>query len=280
MTRTHVDRCPGVLRPWIADDGALVRVRVPGGEVASTALAALFDVAERWGDGSVLLTSRANLQVRGLPSHRGAVPPEVVAAVERAGLLPSRTHERVRNVMASPLTGRIGGLADLRPVVRALDAAICGDAMLAGLPGRFLCVLDDGRGDVRDRPLDLGLVAVDGAYGQLRAGAVWGPTVPLADAAPALADLARAFAARRGRAWHVDELEVPLCAPHPRDARTYAIADPPPYGLMPQDDGRAARHLAVPDGLLTRALLAHIAAPTYVVTPWRSLLAVDLEETS
>ncbi|MGH1563886.1 nitrite reductase [Mumia sp. DW29H23] len=286
--RSYADRCPGVLRPWLADDGAIVRVRVPGGSVRTTVLAVLVDLAERWGDGTVLLTSRANLQLRGLPATDGCVPAEVVDAIEALGLLPSWTHERVRNVVASPLTGRHGGLADLRPVVRSLDAALLADPALAALPGRFLFVLDDGRGDVADRPLDLGLVAVDDGHAQLRAGTdVWGPVVPLDEAADAVVALARAFLARRGEGasawWHVDELQRngrPLLAPWPREA-PHADAPPPPYGPLVQDDGRSALHVAVPDGLLTHDTfrpLRDTGARTLVVTPWRSVLAVDLEE--
>ena len=40
-TRTYADRCPGVFRPWLADDGAIVRLRIPGGRVGASALLGL-----------------------------------------------------------------------------------------------------------------------------------------------------------------------------------------------------------------------------------------------
>ncbi|MGL5909052.1 MAG: hypothetical protein ACRCZP_03560, partial [Phycicoccus sp.] len=73
-TRTRVDRCPGVSRPWPATDGLLVRLRLVGGAVSHRSLRALLGVAERFGDGRLHVTSRANLQLRGLPERpRGAL---------------------------------------------------------------------------------------------------------------------------------------------------------------------------------------------------------------
>jgi precorrin-3B synthase len=287
--RTRRDLCPGLLRPWIADDGALVRLRVPGGTLATSALAALLDAAERHGDGAVHLTSRANLQVRGIAHDDGCLSDAVVEAVMATGLMPSASHERVRNVMASPLTGRAGGRVDLRPVVRELDALVCADPSLAALAGRFLFVLDDGRGDVAGRDLDLGLVAVAHDAVQLRAGrATWGPVVPVDEAASALAGLAARFVERAGEQptspWHVDELPGAgadlLDDPQEPRPETRVATDPPPLGRIPQDDGRHARHLAVPDGRLTRHLLDEVLAlraPEVVVTPWRTLIVPDLE---
>jgi precorrin-3B synthase len=98
--------------------------------------------------------------------------------VARLGLLPSATHERVRNIVASPRAGLVatpggspasagtsasagmasaetpvfGGVAVDEPgldeLVRALDRSLCADAELAGLSGRFLFGLDDGTGDI------------------------------------------------------------------------------------------------------------------------------------
>src|SRR5262249_35038720 len=59
--------------------------------------------------------------------------------------LPSLSHDRVRNVLASPLAGLDRG-PDLTGIVRALDAALCARPRLAELPGRFLFAVDDGRG--------------------------------------------------------------------------------------------------------------------------------------
>jgi precorrin-3B synthase len=273
MLRTRPDRCPGVLRPWPADDGALVRVRVPGGRVGLDALAALVGVAERYGDGRVHVTARANLQVRALPSVDGALPEEVVAAVEATGLLPSRTHELVRNVLVSPQTGLSGGRADLWPVVAGLDAAICADPVLAGLPGRFLFTLDDGRGDLADRHLDLGLVALDARTAQLRVGEGWGPVVDLAEAATALYALARDFVERRGTGpdapWHVAELAEPLTASHDSAPGADVEAAPLPYGAVP-----GGEHVAVGDAGIDAAAVAAWTERTdqTVITPWHGVL--------
>lgn len=272
--RSRRDLCPGVLRPWPADDGALVRVRLAGGALTAVALRGLAAVAASYGDGDLHLTTRANLQLRGLPLTDGALPAEVVAAIEATGLLPSRAHDLARNLLVSPLTGLRGGRADLRPVAAALDAGLLADPALAALPGRFLVVLDDGRGDVLDQG-DLALVALDATTGQLRHGATgWGETVPLPDAPHALLDLARRFLAVRGdavtAAWHVDELSAPLAdTVAPRDPRTRVRADPPPYGPW---------HVEAPDGVLSPDLVRRLAehGSDLVVTPWRSVVVTDL----
>ncbi|RLV56363.1 sulfite reductase subunit beta [Aeromicrobium phragmitis] len=278
-TRTRADRCPGVLRPWIADDGALVRLRLAGGPLRH--LHNLLDLAERWGDGALHLTSRANVQLRGIDHADGCVPPDFVDAVQGLGLLPAPSHELVRNIEISPLTGRAGGRADVRPVAADLDRLLCAEPAFAALPGRFLFVLDDGRGDIAWRPLDLGLLALDAATVQLRLGADhWGATVPLHAAAKSLAELARHFLDARGggpeAAWHVDELDHPLEPAAPRDPRTHVQARPWTFGIIEQRDGRVARHVAVPDGRLTRELAADLPDEV-LVTPWRSIVVPDLE---
>ena len=272
-SRHRGDLCPGVFRPWSADDGALVRLRLVGGAITAGALHRLGEVSREYGDGNVHLTARANLQVRGLPDPLGTHVEEALAST---GLLPHPTHELVRNIMVSPLSGMAGGRADLRPVAAALDAGLCAHPSLARLPGRFLFVLDDGRGDLLDRTLDLGCVAVSSDETQIRLGSrSWGPVVPLAEAAARLVGLARAFLSVRGEGptapWHVDELPATPRAVE-RDART--VVHTPPLGAGPVAPG--VTHVVTRDGLVTPALLTDL--PTegpLVVTPWHGLLVPD-----
>lgn len=271
--RTRGDLCPGVFRPWPADDGALVRLRVPGGHLTRTTLASLLAVAETYGDGQVHLTKRANLQLRALPLSGSAVLDEVVDAIRAAGLLPHPTHELVRNVLVSPLTGLVGGRADLRPVTAELDERMCATPSLATLPGRFLVVLDDGRGDLGGRSTDLGLVALSADTVQLRIGSTqWGPVVPLHEAAARLTGLARAFQQVRGdghdAAWHVDELPVRLPSEAP-DPRALVSSAPPPFGEVAPGVG----HVRVEGGVVDRTVLEPLPEDL-VVTPWKSLIAV------
>lgn len=276
--RTRADRCPGVLRPWPADDGLLVRLRLVGGRLPAAALDRLLQVSHDFADGSVYLTARANLQLRGLAGHDGRLAPEAVAAVASTGLLPSRSHELVRNILVSPQSGYAGGRADLRPVAARLDALLCADPRLARLPGRFLFVLDDGRGDLLDRSADAGLVALGDGAAQLRVGTHWGPVIGVADAAERLAELAGTFQAARGdrpdAPWHIRELPSPLLPPVAPDPRIPACSGPLPFGSVP-----GGTHVQVPDGVLTpdraRSLLEHAEL---VVTPWQGVYIPQAQE--
>ena len=274
--RTRPDRCPGVLRPWPAHDGGLVRIRIPGGRVSTGSLLALAAVAEEYGDARIHVTGRANLQLRGLPLADGALPSRVVTAIEATGLLPSRAHDLARNVLTSPLTGLVGGRADLRPVTAELDSRLLAEPALAELPGRFLFTLDDGRGDLADRHRDLGLIAVDDRRCQLRVGASWGRVVLLTDAPITLVGLALLFLDRRGpdatAAWHVDELGSQLVEPRFTEPAADLRSDPLPYG--PVDGLPDITHVAVTDDGIDPATAAAWAARTTeaVITPWQGVL--------
>ena len=211
-------------------------------------------------------------------------------AITRAGLLPSPAHELVRNIMVSPLSGRVGGQADLRPVGARLDEMLCDDPVFADLAGRFLFVLDDGRGDLVDRSLDLGVMAVDADAAQIRVGTQhWGEVVEL-DAVPeVLLDLTRRFLDVRGDGddalWHVDELPDGgadlLGLNHARDLRTQVASLPAPFGVIAQNDGLSVEHVEVPEGDLTHELATQVLARAgrdVVITPWRSLLLPDLDD--
>ena len=251
----------------------LVRLRLIGGRVSSASLRALVDVAGEYGDGRVHLTSRANLQVRALPSSGSGLAPEALAAIESTGLLPTRSHELIRNVMVSPQTGLAGGRADLRAVARDLDARLCADPELAVLPGRFLFVLDDGRGDLLARGCDLGLIALDHESAQLRVGDGLGPVVPIGAAAARIAELAHEFAVRRGTGdtapWHVAELAAPLVAGAAPDPRLPEPSPPMAFGAVP-----GGRHVEVGRDGLDRPTIIELTTDTsaLVVTPWRGVL--------
>lgn len=244
--------------------------------MSSAALRSLVATAEEYGDGRVHVTSRTNLQVRGLPGRDGRLAPDALAALEATGLLPTRTHELVRNVMVSPQSGLAGGRADLRPVAAALDAALCAEPALAALPGRFLFVLDDGRGDLVTRSCDLGLVALDSISAQLRVGAGWGPVVPIARAAVRIAQLAYEFVVHRGSGpaapWHVSELAGPLVAVGRPDPRLPEPASALRYGPVP-----GGRHVPVGEAGLDRGAVDALTAEVdhLVVTPWRGVLVPE-----
>ncbi len=205
------DACPGVLRTHPAADGALARLRIPGGALDSAAARMVAGCARDVADGAAELTSRGNVQLRGLADGAAAV---LATRVRSVGLLPSATHERVRNIVGSPLSGRAGaGVRDIAPLVDELDRGLCADPKLADLPGRMLFAVDDGSGDLAGLPADLALRAQPaGQILLLVAGGADALRLASSAAVPALLAAARDFLDVRAAggaaaaAWRVAEL--------------------------------------------------------------------------
>ncbi|POM26662.1 Precorrin-8X methylmutase [Actinomadura rubteroloni] len=272
--RSGPDACPGAVRVHQAADGLLARVRLPGGALSPAGFAALAAAARDLGDGRLDLTSRGNVQLRGLADGVA-----LAARLRDAGLLPSVAHERVRNILASVLSGRDGrGFLDVRPLVAQFDAGLCADPALADLPGRFLFAFDDGRGDVTALRPDLGVLALDAAtFALVLAGRDSGVRVAPADAVRVLLDVARTFLAVRGTAWRMAELEnpaerlglsggTPIAVPH---------GEFPAPGITAQKDGRTAVTALVPLGRLEPAHLAALTGHEIIATPRRTVVVPD-----
>ncbi|MBB3052200.1 precorrin-3B synthase [Prauserella isguenensis] len=300
--RLRADACPGVLATHDAADGPLARVRLPGGGLSPAQAQALAACARQLGDGRVHLTSRGNLQLRAIRDVDA-----LVGRLADAGLLPSPGHERIRNILGSPLSGvppreeadeegatavvepgTSARVADIRPLVSELDEVVCATPGLTGLPGRFLFALDDGSGDVaadadlcwRATTADTGAVLVAGTDTGLR--------VPASGAAEAMVAGARAFDEVRASAWRLREIDP---APVVEALRPHASADvepvpqrfapPAPVGPVP---GARAVVAAPRFGELSaatlyelggRALAGHAADRAVTVTPWRTVVVHD-----
>jgi len=264
------DRCPGLLRPHQAEDGAVVRLRLPGGRTDGVKLAALSRLALAYGSADLQLTSRGGLQLRGLPP---VLPAAFLAEVTALGLLPAPSHERVRNIAASPLTGIAGGAADVRGLVAELDRRLIAEPALADLPGRFLFVVDDGRGDVSGLAFDLGYQALSPTNGLILIGDPRRGVPVAADrAAQVLIGLAQEFLAVRAGAWHV--ADRPEWAAERRRGAVAAPGLGPLAAPLGPVGGAASVH--VPLGFLTPAQAAVVARVAgtgpVVVTPWRGLV--------
>jgi precorrin-3B synthase len=189
--------CPGVHTPFLEADGALLRIRVPGGTLSAKGLLA----AASFG-GTLEITSRANLQLRGLDPNLAST---VADALVTAGLtLPDPVRDERRNVLAGPTAGfDATELADVSDLVAAIEALL----VASGSRSPKFGVLLDGGGTVslrgRSHDICLGAVAIPDRPGvafEVRLGgplpspgSTAGPTV-VAPASRALAAVEAALA--------------------------------------------------------------------------------------
>lgn len=284
---SDTDACPGALRLHAAADGMLARVRLPGGMLSGAQLRTLRELAEEFGDGHLELTSRANLQIRAL---RPGDSPALAARLHAAGLLPSATHDGVRNIASPPLAG-----PPLRALVGRLDLAILGDPVLATLPGKFLFAI----GHV---PLAADVAAVPaettGRFAIRFGGHDTGVRAGFDGVVPVLIAAAHAFLAERESqrgdgpaAWRLRELAdgparisarvVTALGLTPEPVAVTAPVDAPEpgdlIGVVPHADGVAAVAALVPLGRLGGVPMRVLEeAGLLVVTPWRGVVVPDL----
>lgn len=158
--------CPSAGAPMKTGDGLLSRVRVPGGRLDSTQLERLAGLAESWGQPLLELTSRGNIQLRGLTPEGDAA---LTAALVKLGLAVAPAEaEAARNVLSTPAADLDPqAICDPWPIAEELDRALIGDLQLWGLPAKFRLLVDGG-----------GATQLAQQYADIRADAVLTPAGP------------------------------------------------------------------------------------------------------
>lgn len=133
--------CPSALKPMPTGDGLLMRLRAPMGRLSLVQAQGLAEAAVRHGKGVIDLTSRANLQVRGLTeaSHQALIGDlarlELLDPDHDSAMLPELPCTLIASPFAEP--------AGLLPLRAALEARLRSETRLEGLPPKFCIVLDE-----------------------------------------------------------------------------------------------------------------------------------------
>ena len=271
--------CPGALRPMASGDGLVVRVRPRASEITRAQADGIAALAAAHGSGMVEMTTRANLQIRGV-SEAGL--PALTAGLDALGLLdadPER--EARRNVVVTPIRE---GAVDQRALAGALTDALTGALGEAPrLPGKFGFAVDAGprrylaetSADIRIEAGPPGLIVR--ADGAARGRSVAGPAEAVATALA----LARWFAASggvgadgRGR-MRRHLARVPLPPELAGDALPAPAIRPPDAGECGGLHFVGAAFGQMPAAALAR--LAALAQGPIRVTPWRMLALAPAE---
>ncbi|MCK8675477.1 precorrin-3B synthase [Rhodococcus sp. HM1] len=233
----------------MSESRSAVDVHLPGGALTAAQLQALAELAHAHGDAELLLTDHAGLRMHG---DRDTL----TGSLHAAGLTVHGAYRR--SVVASPLSGRIGGLADVRAIAAELHRRLHGTAATADT----VLGVDDGSGDIVALSPDVAVCALpDGSWMLTRGGRDTGVRVETGDV--------------------VDVLLEPADATAP-DTDTAPLPTPPPHpiGWLDRADGTVVLAAALAGGVLparTAEFLAAVERPV-VITPWRSLLLCDLDE--
>lgn len=270
--------CPTLSQPMRSGDGLLVRVKPPGAVVPAAVARALARAAAQDGNGTIELTNRASLQVRGLTNETW---PRFVAAMVAAHLAhgdPEVEHRRM--VIGSPLAGDDPGVSRHAAAVAAdIEAVRARETRLAALPSKFGFLVDGGGVlPVRAASADI-RVTLDGDVCRVTAdGAESGVDCEPADAAAVVARMA------------LDFIDYPAGSPRRMRDLTIGSARPvaPPnaVGWLPYPSlARGAFGVGLPFGVSNATTLAALANlserfgdGTLRVTPWRVLAIPGVTE--
>lgn len=151
--------CPGILHEVQAKDGLLIRIRVPGGLIDANQLRTVANLSRSFADGSIEITARANLQLRAIGNQALC---HIVEGISSAGLLPSAQHDRVRNIVTSPLAGLdCEEIKDPRPLVLELDRRLRADPVFVNLHPKFSFAIHGGPGRFSRNHDDISLEALE-----------------------------------------------------------------------------------------------------------------------
>lgn len=151
----------------------MLRLRMPNGILTWHQLAGLASIAKTYGAGYAHVTTRANIQIRGIEARNAT---DVVEAVQDLGLTSRGAGaDNIRNVTGDATAGIAPGeLLDTRPDTRRWHFHVLNDRSLSGLPRKFNVAFDGG-GPIPtlEETNDIGFTAVQVAEGAAVAPGVW-----------------------------------------------------------------------------------------------------------
>lgn len=186
--------CPGALRPMASGDGLVVRVRPPLGSLNAVQAPGLAEVAMTYGSGILELTSRANLQIRGV---RETDLPALHAALRKLDLLDATpAQEARRNIILNPFHDAPDAQA---AIATALTEGLWAPDMPT-LPGKFGFMIDTAPGQrhLSQVSADIRIESASDALIVRADGADHGIAVTPQDAAATALRMARWFVASGG----------------------------------------------------------------------------------
>ena len=254
----------------LSGDGLVVRVRPHAGRLTSAQAAGIAALAHQHGNSMLDLTSRANLQLRGVPPEAHAA---LLQGLHALGLVDdSADSESRRNILVSPFwqpddgTQRIA--AELAEALTARDAP--------ALPGKFGFAVDCGAQAVlRDSPADIRIERGLDGYLVRADGYATGAVVSADEAVPAAMALAHWFLAQRAGLTRMAALAPQLALPE----RFQASTDFVPSAPKPQPGPVAAGWLVGAEfGQLQADTLAALSTLGALrMTPWQMLLVEGLQ---
>ncbi len=262
--------CPGALRPMLSGDGLVVRIRPRAGRLTPTQACGIAALSRQFGNGMLDVTSRANLQLRGVTQ---AAHPALIEGLRHLDLLDASPEvEARRNIVVSPFWAVDDGTL--------LLATALADALAApnapALPGKFGFAVDCGvEAVLRTTPADIRIERSHDGYVVRAEGFSTGASVADIDAVPAAMELARWFMANGGgTAGRGRMAALALAAKHALPARFQTTAVYSTSVARPEPGPAAIGWLVGAEfGQLPAQTLADLSTLGALrITPWQMLL--------
>jgi precorrin-3B synthase len=257
-------------------DGLILRIRPRGGRLSSAQAAGLADLSQRFGNGLIDLTSRANLQLRGIRDNGHA---QLLHGLAELDLLDADAGaESLRNVVVMPFWSERDETCS---IATELERALATCPL--DLPGKFGFAIDCGRERVlADTSADIRIER--GAMGEIivRAdGAAMGRPVARTEAVATALALAEWFVASGGIKGGRGRMAAHLGTGARLPTALAGSARPAPAMPRPHPgpvSGGVLVGLAF--GQLSAAVLALLARRSagLRITPWRMILVESAQE--
>lgn len=285
--------CPSLFEPMESGDGLIVRLKPRAATLDAAAARAIAEAAQRYGNGIVELTNRANVQLRGV--RRETVAPIAALATRLRLAASDPAVERIRNITASPLGPDDPGAAfDSHALAVDLESMLDSEPQLAALPPKFGFLVDGGGAlPLTDATSDIMLRPAAQDIAVALAGSELAAVCSPVEAVSAARRLALAFVALAAKAGarRMRELVQALGAEAvfaeagliATKLTPSAHAAPAPIGFIRLPSG-SAFGIGLPFGQIEAPVLAALADlgerfgdGTLRMAPWRAALIVGVD---